>query len=238
VAEGLAGKGAAYVAPAHGDAVGQRAHDHAEQFLVAGRAAHHEDLAEVGPERPDGAPEVGGQDRDLEPEPDRPPFARRVAAVERKQAAWPVDGEHPGGGCGRAGGEETAAPVLGLEPLAAVHPDAGAALHPVGRRTGYAERLRHRGGEQVARARGHHAVRGPDHVDGARSQVDDECVGAGARRGEGPGPGRGRLGDQAAKGRAGQFTRQAGRGQPAQGRDEQRPARAAVPGGRRLGGGG
>jgi hypothetical protein len=199
VAEGPAGKGAADVAPAHGDAVGQRAHDHAEQFLVAGRAAHHEDLAEVGPERPDGAPEVGGQDRDLEPEPDRPPFARRVAAVERKQAAWPVDGEHPGRGGGGTGGEETAAAVLGLEPLAAVHSDAGAALHPVGRRTGYAERLRHRGGEQVARACGHHAAGGPDDVDCACPQVDDERVGAGARRGEGPGPGRGRLGDQAAK---------------------------------------
>ncbi len=209
VAERLAVKGAADVSPAHGHVAGQRAHDHAEQLLVARRAAHDEDLAEArargpcrGAERADGPPEVGGQDCDLQPEPYRPPLGRPVAAVEGQQAAGPVDGEHPGRRGGGRDGEETVGAVLGFEPLAAVHPDARAALDPVGGRAGYAERLGHRRGEQVAGARGHHGIRAPDHVDGACSQVDDERAGAGARRGEGSGPGRGRLADQAVDGEA------------------------------------
>ncbi len=202
VAQRLAVKGAADVSPAHGHLTGQRAHDHAEQLLVACRAAHDEDLGEVRAERADGPPEVGGQDGDLEPEPDRPPLGRPMAAVEREQAAGPVDGEHPGRRGGGGGGEETAGAVLGLEPLAAVHPDARAALDPVGGRARYAERLGHRRGEQVAGARGHHGIRGPDHVDGAGPEVDHERVAARARGGEGSGPGRGGLADQAADGHA------------------------------------
>jgi acyl dehydratase len=248
VAERLAVKGAADVSPAHGHVAGKRAHDHAEQLLVARRAAHDEDLAEaraearaevraeVRAERADGPPEVGGQDCDLQPEPYRPPLGWPVAAVEGQQAAGPVDGEHPGRRGGSRGGEETVGAVLGFEPLAAVHSYARAALDPVGGRPGYAERLGHRRGEQVAGARGHHSIRAPDYVDGACSQVDDERAGTGARRGEGSGPGRRRLADKTADGQAKQVVRRVCHRQSAQGRDQYRPAGAALAGGRGLGG--
>jgi hypothetical protein len=55
------------VAPSDGHAVGQRTRDHAEQFLVTSRAAHHDDLAGVLPERPHRAQEIISQNGDLEP---------------------------------------------------------------------------------------------------------------------------------------------------------------------------
>ncbi len=51
VAERPARAGAADVAAADGHPVGQRAGQHAEQFLVPGRAADHEDLRRVLAER-------------------------------------------------------------------------------------------------------------------------------------------------------------------------------------------
>ena len=96
----------------------------------------------------------------LEPQPDRPPFARPVVAVERQPAAGPVHGEHARRRGGRRDVQEPAGAVLGLEPLPAVHPDARAALDPVGGRPRDAEHLRHRRGEQFAGSRGHHAEAG------------------------------------------------------------------------------
>jgi hypothetical protein len=58
---------AADLASADGDAVGQRTRDHAEQLLVTGGTAHHQNLSRVRPERWPRAQEVTGQHRDLEP---------------------------------------------------------------------------------------------------------------------------------------------------------------------------
>src|SRR5260370_1300095 len=84
VAEGLTRAGAADVAPADGHAVRQRARDDAEQFLVTCGPADDEDLRRVLAEHADRPQEVRGQHGQLEPQPDHPPFARAVAAVERQ----------------------------------------------------------------------------------------------------------------------------------------------------------
>ena len=136
-----------------------------------------------------------------------------VAAVERQQAAGALDREHPGRRGGRADVQETAAAVLGLEPLPAVDPDAGAALDPVGRRAGNAERLGHRGGEQVTGPGRHHVGSGADHVDGARAQVHDHRVGPGPGRGQRAQPGGGRLGQRDVH-RDAEQARQLRRGRP------------------------
>jgi len=185
VAERLAGAGTADVAPAHGHAVRQRAGDHAEQFLVTGRAADHEDLRRVLAERPDRPPEVRGQHGLLEPQPDRPPFGRPMAPVERQPATGPVHREQAGRRSGRRDVQEAAGAVLALEPLPAVHPDARAALDPVGGRPRDAERLRHRRREQFTGSGGHHAGGRADDVDRACAQVDHDRVVASPRGGEG-----------------------------------------------------
>src|SRR5206468_3019716 len=82
-----AGAGAADVAAADGHPVGQRAGQHAEQFLVAGRAADHEDLRRVLAERVHRPAEVRRQHGLLEPQPDGPPFSGAVVPVERQPAA-------------------------------------------------------------------------------------------------------------------------------------------------------
>src|SRR5215468_10155698 len=159
--------GAADVAAPDGHPVGQRAGQHAEQFLVPGRPADHEDLHRLLAERAHRPPEVRRQHRLLEPEPDGPPFSRAVVAVERQPAARALHREHTRRRRGRRDVQEAATAVLALEPLPAVHPDARPALDPVGRRARDAEHLRHRRGEQFPRARGHHAAHGPDDVDRA-----------------------------------------------------------------------
>ena len=75
VAERPAGAGAADVTAADGHAVRQRAGQHAEQFLVPGRTADHEDLRRVLAERAHRPPEVRRQHGLLEPQPDGAPFA-------------------------------------------------------------------------------------------------------------------------------------------------------------------
>ncbi|HLK74325.1 MAG TPA: hypothetical protein VKU77_11845 [Streptosporangiaceae bacterium] len=244
MAEGIPLTGPADVAAADGHAVRQRARDDAEQFLVAGGPADDQDLAEVRAERPHRSLEVRRQHGQLEPDPDRPPLTRSVPAVERQQAAGTLDDQHAGRGRRRGHGQEPPAAVLGLEPLAAVDPQARAPLDPVGGRPRDAERLSHRGGQQVSRAgRDHVGVRA-DHVDGAGAQVGHHRLGAGARRGERAAPGRGRLADRRAYGHGQQAGEQIGvrrgsrAGRPAQRRDEQRPAGTALPGGRRVGRGG
>ena len=196
VAERAARAGTADVAAADGHAVRQRAGQHAEQFLVPGRTADREDLRRVLAERAHRPPEVRRQHGLLEPQPDGAPFTGSVMPVERQPAARALHGEHAGRRGGRRDVQEAAAAVLALEPLTAVHPDAGPALDPVGGGARDAEHLRHRGGEQLTRARGHHAAPGPDDVDRARPQVDDYRVVTAARRGEGAEPGRGRLADR------------------------------------------
>jgi predicted DNA-binding transcriptional regulator YafY len=146
VPERPAGAGAADVTAARGHAVRQRAGQHAEQFLVPGRTADHEDLRRVLAERAHRPPEVRRQHGLLEPQPDGAPFAGSVMPVERQPAARAFHGEHPGRRGGRGDVQEAAAAVLALEPLPAVHPDARPALDPVGGGTRDAEHLRHRGG--------------------------------------------------------------------------------------------
>jgi hypothetical protein len=195
-------------------------------------------------EGPHRTPEIRRQDGQLESDPDGPPFARPVAAVERQQAARSLHREHADcGGRSRPGQEPTAA-VLGLEPLPAVHPQAWAALDPVGGRPRDAQRLRHGRAEQLTRSGGDHIGLRADHVDGAGAQVDDNRVAVGAWRGERPEAGRSRLGDRGPDGHGQQIAEQAGRrsalraGCAAQRRHQERPAGTPLPGGSRLGCGG
>jgi predicted DNA-binding transcriptional regulator YafY len=83
VAERPARAGAADVAAADGHAIRQRAGQHAEQFLVPGRPADHQDLSRVLAEGAHRPPEVHRQHGLLEPQPDGPPFSRAVVPVER-----------------------------------------------------------------------------------------------------------------------------------------------------------
>src|SRR5437868_4042956 len=184
------------------------------------------------------SPEVRRQHGLLEPQPDGPPFSRAVLPVERQPAARALLREHAHRRRGRGDVQEAAAAVLALVALPAVHPHARPALDPVGGRARDAEHLRHRGGEQLTRARGHDAAPRPDDVDGAGPQVDHDRVADGTRRGEGAEPGRGRLADRpiyryseqvAQDGRGVLITRTAQRG------DQHRPAGAALPGRGRLG---
>src|SRR6266702_2226984 len=161
------------------------------------RAADHQDLRRVLAERAHRPAKVRRQHGLLEPQPDRPPFSRAVVPVERQPTARAFHREHARRRGGRRDVQEAAAAVLALVALPAVHPDARPALDPVGGRARDAEHLRHRGGEQLTRARGHDAAPGPNDVDGAGPQVDHDRIVDGARRGEGAEPGRGRLADRA-----------------------------------------
>jgi hypothetical protein len=167
-----------------------------------------------------------------------------VAAVERQQAARSLDREHADRGGRSRPGQETAAAVLGLEPLPAVHPQARAALDPVGGRPRDAERLRHRSGEQLACSGGDHIGLRANHVDGAGAQVDDNRAAASARRAERPEAGRSRLAGWRTGRYGQQVAEQPGRrgalqaGCAAQRRHQERPAGTPLPGRRRLGRGG
>ena len=94
MAERSAGAGAADVTAADSHAVRQRAGEHAEQFLVTGRPADHEDLRRVLAERAHRPPEVRRQHGLLEPQPDGAPFAGPVVPVERQPAARALHREH------------------------------------------------------------------------------------------------------------------------------------------------
>ena len=143
----------------------------------------------------------------------------------------------PGRGGGRGPVQEAPAAVLRLEPLAAVHPHARAALDPVRGGTRDAQRLRDRGGEQVARAGGHHLAVDRDHVHRAGAQVDHGRVGARTRGGERTQARGGGLGEHAVHRdpqQACQHGRVVAAGQPAQRRDQRRGAQAPPPRGGRV----
>ena len=228
VAERLALAGAADVAPPDGHAVRQRACEHPEQFLVTGRASHHQDLAEVVPQGPHRTPEILGQHGELEPQPDRPPLTRPMVTVERQQAARPVHREHAGRGR-RADLEKAAGAVLGLEPLGTFHPQARAALDPFCGRQGNPQRLRDRSGEQVARSRRHHLGIGGDDVHRSRAHIHDDGVRPGAGSSQRPEAGSGGFGRHAADRAAdkvGELASLVGAShQPVQRRGHDRPAR-------------
>ena len=211
----------------------ERAQQHPEQFVIPGRPADQQYLGQRAAERAQGPAQVRGEHGLLEPQPYRPPLGRAVLPVEWKQPGRPRRGEHPRRRGRRGPVQETAAPVFGFEPLAAVYPQARAALDPVRRGARYPQGLRDRGGEQVPGARGDHLAVRRDHIHRAGAEVHHDGIGPRSRRGEGAEPGRRWFGQHAVHRQAEQV-RQHRRvvgavGHPAQRRDQRRGAQPAAP---------